>query len=350
MKKLNIFLIISLCLFGFYSCDDDSNRITLNENDFVAPVFTQEVTQGFEITEDTDLTEVIGSWSWTKSEFGVQSPSRYEIEVDTLESFETFKVFTATAGTSIELTYKELNNAAMMFVKESREIKLYFRLKTSLGTAGADPVFISDTKSVAFTCLYILPLPTELYMTGADFGGWSWDAEGAVKLIPVNGVAGAFWTINYFKAGNGFKWSPDRDWGTAFGKQDTSIGFTNDGDGNAVVPADGLYMVYIDMAEKKIAIEPAKIYGIGDAFGGWSEGQYPFTVTDGKATITTTAANNVRMYAASSIATSDWWTREFNIFNGKIEYRGTGGDQAAVPVAAGAVVTLDFKTGTGTIQ
>jgi len=56
------------------------------------------------------------------------------------------------------------------------------------------------------------------------------------------------------------------------------------------------------------------------------------------------------MYAGSSIATTDWWTREFNIIDGKIEYRGNGGDQAAVPVTAGKVVTLDFNAGTGTIE
>ena len=36
------------------------------------------------------------------------------------------------------------------------------------------------------------------------------------------------------------------------------------------------------------------------------------------------------MYAASSIATSDWWTREFIILDGKIVYRGKGDDQERV--------------------
>jgi hypothetical protein len=41
---------------------------------------------------------------------------------------------------------------------------------------------------------------------------------------------------------------------------------------------------------------------------------------------------------------------EFIILDGKIEYRGTGGDQTRVPVAAGKTVTLDFNAGTGTIE
>jgi hypothetical protein len=41
---------------------------------------------------------------------------------------------------------------------------------------------------------------------------------------------------------------------------------------------------------------------------------------------------------------------EYNVFEGKIEYRGAGGDQAAVPVTAGQKVVLDFNAGTGSIQ
>jgi hypothetical protein len=46
----------------------------------------------------------------------------------------------------------------------------------------------------------------------------------------------------------------------------------------------------------------------------------------------------------------DWWQMEFNIFDGKIVYRGGEGDQAAVAVKAGQTVTLDFNAGTGSIK
>ena len=63
-----------------------------------------------------------------------------------------------------------------------------------------------------------------------------------------------------------------------------------------------------------------------------------------------TSGGNLRIFAASSVATTDWWTREFNVFDGKIEYRGAGDDQDAVPVSAGQKVTLDFNAGTGVIE
>ena len=94
------------------------------------------------------------------------------------------------------------------------------------------------------------------------------------------------------------------------------------------------------------------MFGMGDAFGGWTEGMDAalFKAADGKLSATTTGAGELRMYVASSISTSDWWTREFVILNGKIAYRGAGGDQERVPVTAGQKVTLDFNAGTGVIE
>lgn len=127
---------------------------------------------------------------------------------------------------------------------------------------------------------------------------------------------------------------------------------TTDGDGNIHVPADGFYMVHIDLLNNKMTVEEAKVYGIGNAFGAWDkEMEAAKFVANGEAMeVTTSAAGDLRIYATSSIVNTDWWTREFNIFDGKIEYRGTGGDQAAVPVNAGQKVSLNFNAGTGSIQ
>ena len=46
----------------------------------------------------------------------------------------------------------------------------------------------------------------------------------------------------------------------------------------------------------------------------------------------------------------DWWQTEFNVFDGKILFRGKGNDQDAVKVAAGQTVKLNFKDNTGSIQ
>ena len=355
MKKLNILLTAIASLFIFFSCSNEDDHLKLgDEGSITKPTFTQEVLQNFVVDEDTNMSTKIGTWSWNRTDYNIQAAPVYSIEVATNSNFENVQSIINSYSNSIEISYKTLNDAALLFAKESQPITLYIRLRTGLNTVGTGPVFYSDTKSVSFTCY--VSFPTELYMTGTDFGNWNWSAEGVVALTPIqNNVPedGAFWTVKYLKAGNGIKFSPDKTWDTAYGGMDTNTGFTIDGDGNAVVATDGLYVIFINYPGKTVAIEPAKVYGMGEAFGEWTAGKYPFTITGDKASIITNAANNLRMYATSDAIdayNSDWWRHEFNIFSGKIVYRATGGDQDAVPVGAGKTVTLDFNAGTGTIK
>ena len=193
-------------------------------------------------------------------------------------------------------------------------------------------------------------LPENMYMVGAAFGAWDWASDGIVELTPVNGKAGQFWTIRYIEAESPFKFCPVREWSGDFTGLGEDSGYTVSG-GNCIVAESGVYMIYVDLENKKLVVEPAKVYGIGNCFGDWVEGMENalFTAEGGKLTATVAADGELRMYAASSAATSDWWTREFIILDGKIAYRGNGGDQERVSVKAGDKVTLDFNAGTGTI-
>ena len=195
-------------------------------------------------------------------------------------------------------------------------------------------------------------LPTTMYMIGKDFGDWTWDNAGVVEMTQVNGHPGMFWCTRYIATpANGFKFCAVKDWDGAFGKLTNNEGFKQDEDGNCVVSEAGLYTMLVDLNESKLTIYKAKVFGMGDAFGNWDEATYPFVANeDSTVTITTTAAGNLRMYSEVKDNTGKWWQSEFNIYDGKIVYRGNGGDQTAVPVAAGAKVTLDFNAGTGTIE
>lgn len=203
-------------------------------------------------------------------------------------------------------------------------------------------------------------LPETLYMVGTDFGNWDWASEDVVELVPVvynpawnvTTTEGQFWTIRYLTAGNGVKFNGNRAWdGKQFGSLAQNDGFTNDKDGNVVVAESGLYMIHIDMVNGILHLEPARVYGIGDCFGGWTEGMEDalFQHDGKKMKITVPNGGEIRMYAASEISTSDWWTREFVFFDGKIAYRGNAGDQDRVRVFKDKVVTLDFNAGTATV-
>ena len=202
-------------------------------------------------------------------------------------------------------------------------------------------------------------LPEAMYMIGEDFGSWNWDSESVVEMIPVNGKAGQFWAIRYIEAKqtddsgdhNGFKFCAQKAWSGDFTNLGEDTGYTVSG-GNCFVEESGVYMIYVNTDAKKITIEKAKVYGIGGCFGGWDEAMEGalFAEKDGKLTVTVPTAGEIRMYAASSAATSDWWTREFVFFDGKIAYRGNGGDQDRVTVEAGKTVTLDFNAGTAVVE
>ena len=191
-----------------------------------------------------------------------------------------------------------------------------------------------------------------MYIIGNEFGNWDWSSPAVVDMTPVWGAEGCFWAIRYMTTTTEFKFCALKEWNGDFCKLDTNTGFITPN--NNQVEAAGLYMIYVDLLGKKVVVEPAKVYGIGDAFGGWDAAKNAFTVAaDGKATIATTAAGNLRMHTVFSgkeDSVTNWWHMEFNIYDGKIVYRGGAGDQAAVPVTAGQTVTLDFNAGTGSIK
>ncbi len=197
--------------------------------------------------------------------------------------------------------------------------------------------------------------PENMYVIGAAGGAWAWESEGIVELPHVsaggNAKDGCFVVTRYFKADEGFKFSPINkkdDWSKAFGSMTTnSENITWDGDGNVHVPADGLWTVTIDFVEDKMTLTEGMIYGMGPCFNDdWTMAKYAGVVNaDGTASITTLSAGALRVYAPCAF---DWWQHEFQpTEDGKIEYR-TGGELAAFNVEAGVVLTFDFNAGTVT--
>ncbi len=250
----------------------------------------------------------------------------------------------------------------------------YIKANTNLGAdcvPGADNIKVEAAGAYKITLTYTLKAgeikdsyamnieltqasstPTEMYMIGADFGNWNWEDAGIVSLVPVHSHEGQFWTIKYFNAANGFKFCAKKEWNGDFTGLGTDNGYEQK-DGNCFVPADGLYIVVVDLLGKALTIEPAVVYGMGDVFGGWDaamEAAKFATSADGKTlSIAAPKDGNLRMYAHSSVL-ADWWQHEFNIYDGKIVYRADGGDQEAVAVTAGQTITLDFATETGSIK
>ena len=222
-------------------------------------------------------------------------------------------------------------------------------------------VFNPATKEVTVNTV---AFPEHLYMIGDEFGGWDWGSDGVVELTPVvyqptwgadsDKSEAQFWAVRYISAGKGFKFCSQKAWSGDFWGLTTNEGFTEAG-GNCTVDADGFYLIHIDLKREIVHVEPARVYGIGNCFGGWDSAMDDaLFVADGKTLKATAKADGeLRMYVESSISNSGWWTREFIILDGKIDYRGDDegqGDQARVNVKNGQEIVLDFNAGTGEIK
>lgn len=211
---------------------------------------------------------------------------------------------------------------------------------------------ISASYDYNVVCTQESSMPEEMYVIGNEFGNWDWTSDAVVSMTPVHSHPGAFWAIRYMTTTTEFKFCAKKEWNGDFTGLTTNTGFETPG--NNKVTADGMYMIYVDLENDAITVEPANVYGMGDVYGGWDAAKAENLFTLDGTTLTSTAptAGHIRMYAAAPTGVEgvDWWQMEFNVFDGKIEYRGGGGDQAAVAVTAGQKVTLNFNAGTGSIQ
>ena len=241
--------------------------------------------------------------------------------------------------------------------------KYDFELVWNLTGGAIEKNFTDNTKC---TEKYEEKLPDNVYMIG-NYCGWAW--ENASDMVQVNGYD-AFWTVKYLKAGEGFKFNTVKNWdeGKDFTKlMNATEGTGTDKDGNLTIAADGFYLLLVDYAADKIVVEPAQVYGVGKAFGNvWPDGGKAagtlFTAEGETLVATTTDAaegvvdgqdkdGGLRMFVyGACLEAHEWWKHEFVILDGKIAYRGNGGDQERVAVAAGKKIILDFNAGTGTIQ
>jgi hypothetical protein len=299
---------------------------------------------GWGFTEAEETVNADGSVTYTITEQNLAKNGEYKwaschgwkinLDVDGLVKAEV----------SLGLTDGKLHNAAQNNISVEKA-GLYTLTLTWAPKAGA----VADAFSYTAECTQESTMPETMYIIGDAVGGWDWGTHD-VAMIPVHSAPGKFWAVRYIDdAAKGFKFCAVQAWNGDFTGLGSDSGYTVSG-GNCFVEADGLYLIIVDLTADAVSVAPAAIYGIGDAFGSWDEGKYPFTVNaDGTATITTAAAGNLRMYVPADGA-GNWWHSEFNIYDGKIVYRAGGGDQAAVAVTAGQTITLDFNNEAGSIR
>ncbi|HEY6914771.1 MAG TPA: SusF/SusE family outer membrane protein [Paludibacter sp.] len=223
------------------------------------------------------------------------------------------------------------------------------------------------TATAVKTGEYVPPTyPDNMYLVG-EGTAYSWDAPATKAAAVMHKLAGGgtnegiFWKVLFIEGGKGFKisnanWTaPNLGFADVTSYDANGVAVTDNG-GNMSVATSGIYTVVLDLrnSTKKVSIMNAKVYGIGDCFGGYTAdvaGNLFTTDLTAKTLISPAlpAAGNIRIYVSHPWIAA-WWNSEFNVYGTEIQYRNNGGDQTAVPGTAGKVITLHFDDNTGSIN
>lgn len=189
---------------------------------------------------------------------------------------------------------------------------------------------------------------TQLYMIGDSFGEWDWTSSKVVSME--NGYAGdsRWFYISYMRAGETLSFSTDKAFGKgnfAQLKKVTDYKVEND---KAVVEKEGIYMVYVGLDTREIAIQPLTLSG---DCGGASVN---FTINDDGQSMSATIAKGGRMRiypqipAVKGIKTFGSWKREVYVDpeTGDFLYRknGDGEPNKDYVWKAGTKITINFVT------
>lgn len=194
----------------------------------------------------------------------------------------------------------------------------------------------------------------QLYMTGDGFGEWNWAAP-EVALFE-NGYAGdsRWFYITYLHGGTALEFSIDKAFGRGnFAQLKTSTGY-NVVNHRAVVPYDGIYLIYVGLDSREIDIEPLQLSG---TCGGVSVTFTPNA--DGRSMYATLAKEGrLRIYpnipAFGHVKKFGLWKREVYV-DPKTKaflYRrsGEGEPNKDYVWKAGTKITIDFVSKRATIE
>lgn len=192
-----------------------------------------------------------------------------------------------------------------------------------------------------------------LYLTGDHYSwGGTWK-----ELTPVNGTDTDFWTIIYLHADEQFKFAPQAGWGNDFGMEatmdDQAGAEPTDNGGNIQVKNAGWYLLHVvNGSSRTVSFLKPNVYLNGSVApnSDWSiheENLFTVPTTEDGQFVSPAFAADGEVRICVNFGGYDWWKTEFIVADGKIDYRGKGGDQDRVTVSAGQKVYLDFTNGTG---
>lgn len=379
--KSALLLIMSLSLMTACSDDNDSNPTLNKPTEFKlnTPALADAA------IDLANSSKIILTCS--QPNYGFPASTVYTVQVATKEDMSDMKeleetsisakieVDAPTLASTLTNTYLEQGKTDADFPIDS---KVYFRVKAYVVDAAGKEVAGSEILSNVVSLnnvhlLFSLPpvtTPDHVYAIG-NFCSWDWG--NCYDMVKVHSAENIFWRLMYIDDG-GFKINTATSWnGGELGYDGVTISgdckddITRTSDGNIASKTPGWYLVIVTTSVSgrnivyDVQVNKPKVYLLGAAAPeGWEEDVESalFTVpttADGEfvsqpfvADIPEGDDSGLRAYVR--IPNQDWWHSEFMVLNKKIEYRGTGGDQARVSCSTGQRLYLNFSNGTGEIK
>ena len=379
--KSALLLLMTVSLFA--ACDDDHD----SNPTLTAPTeFRLNTPALANVPIDLANSETI-ELTCSQPNYGFPASTQYTIQVS-LNSDMSNAVDLDDKPTSAKLSIdaatlaSTLTDMEVALGKEEKDfpmdITAYFRVKAQMLTSDGNAVegteILSNIVSLnKIHLLFSLPpvkTPDHVYAVGS-FCGWDWG--NCFDMIKVNGAENIFWHLIYIDD-SGFKINTATSWN---GNELGYAGVTISGDckddiiengGNIASKNPGWYLVIVTTSvsgrniQYNVQFNKPEVWLMGPVVGNsdWKElaEGWSFTVpttADGDFVSPAFAGDvpggdgdGVRAYV--KIPGYDWWKSEFMVFDKKIEYRATSGDQARVAGSVGQKLYLNFAKGTGEIK
>ena len=385
MRKIYNIMMLLACLTFFWACKPDDRLTALDPDTFVlnTPIYVSGI-YDLKNTETVQLT-------CSQPDYGFTAATTYRVQVATQKSFKEFVTLpTSFTMAKMDVSASEMATALVGLLGVTDEadfptdpFPVYIRLSAELSD-GSHKVLsniIELPKVKSYFALEPMVMPDNMYLIGNITGNWSWDA--ATSMVPVYGKSGKFWCVQYLgKTGDGknaeIKFNKVNNWteGTDFGMataviDDASkaLAGISDAGGNIAIGNPGWYVVVVvtEISGRNyiyhVQFLAPKVYLCGVATGGqhWGADGMLFTVPDlslgADASFVSPAFlgapagdSDGGVRACVVLAGQEWWHTEFMVFDGKLIYRGTGGDQARVTGSIGQKLSINFTKGTGKIE
>ena len=352
MKKISIYILSFVLMFGFFSCqeNDDLEFITTPDPEGVS--FTNTFLDEYTITQATSG-NIAERFVWNAVNFGgVPTAITYELQVSLTEDFSTTEVLGTTDTTnmavSVETLLLQAANASLDNDPNTPELNtgdIYFRVRAYTGNGGADaPQVISMVQKVT------LVLPEIVVGSGVQLSSWGIVGSG-YNDWGNGGPDAPFYTtddadvvVAYATLLNGkIKFRENNDWANNLG--DDGADGTLEANGADIDVTEGTYKITFNTANKTYTIEAYSLGIVGSGFNDWGnngpDAQFHYDYT------TNTFKVGVKLLDGKIKVrlNNDWGTN----------YGGSGGtlalNGADIDVTAGFyTVTVDLENNTYSID